>query len=157
MRKIIMKNKILFIVLTTLATMTFQAQANEMEEPSLYDRLGGVYSIATVVDDLIERLLVNETLNANPAIKAARDHVPKAGLKFHLTAQVSQAAGGPQIYTGRNMHDTHAHLSITETEWQVLLSEFKVTLDKFNVPVKEQNELFAIIDTTKQSIVIAQN
>lgn len=152
-----MKNKILFIVLTTLATMTFQVHANEMEEPSLYDRLGGVYSIATVVDDLIERLLINETLNANPAIKAARGQVPKAGLKFHLTAQVSQAAGGPQNYTGRSMKSSHAHLNITETEWQVLLSEFKVTLDKFGVPEKEQNELFAIVDSTKQSIVIAQN
>ncbi len=49
--------------------------------PSLYNRLGGVYAIATVVDDFIERLLVNDTLNANPAIKAARDRVPKAGLK----------------------------------------------------------------------------
>ena len=152
-----MKNKILFIVLTTLAGMTFQAHANEMEEQSLYERLGGLYSIATVVDDLIERLLVNDTLNANPAIMAARDQVPKAGLKFHLTAQVSQAAGGPQNYTGRTMESSHAHLSITETEWQVLLSEFKATLDKFAVPEKEQNELFAIVDSTKQSIVVAGN
>src|SRR5262245_43219731 len=50
---------------------------------SLYDRLGGVYNIATVVDDFIERLLVNATLNANPAITEARARVPKAGLKFH--------------------------------------------------------------------------
>lgn len=54
--------------------------------PSLYERLGGVYSIATVVDDFIERLLVNATLNANPAISEARARVPKAGLKFHVTA-----------------------------------------------------------------------
>src|SRR3989337_2428582 len=39
---------------------------------ALYERLGGVYNIATVVDDFIERLLVNDVLNANPAIKAAR-------------------------------------------------------------------------------------
>jgi hypothetical protein len=45
---------------------------------SLYDRLGGVYNIATVVDNFIERLLVNDTLNANPAINEARARVPKA-------------------------------------------------------------------------------
>ena len=49
---------------------------------SLYDRLGGVYAIASVVDDFVERLLVDNTLNANPAIKEARNRVPKAGLKF---------------------------------------------------------------------------
>jgi len=32
-----------------------------------------------VVDDFIERLLVNKTLNANPAIKAARERVPSRG------------------------------------------------------------------------------
>jgi hypothetical protein len=49
----------------------------------LYDRLGGLYSIASVVDVFIERLLVNDVLNANPAIRAARERVPKAGLKVH--------------------------------------------------------------------------
>ena len=44
----------------------------EAEGPSLYNRLGGVYAIATGADDFIERLLVNDTLNANPAIDAAR-------------------------------------------------------------------------------------
>ena len=46
--------------------------AQQKPEKSLYDRLGDVYSIATVVDDFIERLLINDILNANPAIKKAR-------------------------------------------------------------------------------------
>ena len=91
-----------------------EAQAEEKSEPSFYDRLGGVYNIATVVDDLIERLSVDEILNANPAIKEARDRVPKAGLKFHLTALVCQATGGPEKYTGRSMKESHQHLNITE-------------------------------------------
>jgi hypothetical protein len=42
------------------------------EEPSvatlsLYDRLGGVYNIATVVDDLIDRIMVDPRLNATRA------------------------------------------------------------------------------------------
>ncbi len=55
-----------------------------MKEKSLYERLGGVYAIASVVDDFIERLLVNDVLNANPAIEEARDRVPKAGLKHRI-------------------------------------------------------------------------
>jgi len=41
------------------------------EEPSLYDRLGGVYSIATVVDDFIDRIMVDPRLNANPQVNEA--------------------------------------------------------------------------------------
>ena len=63
-----------------------QTKAASEQPKSLYDRLGGVYSIATVVDDFVERLLVNDTLNANPAISEARARVPKAGLKFQVTA-----------------------------------------------------------------------
>ena len=121
----------------------------------LYDRLGGVYSIATVVDDFIERLLVNQTLNANPAIKEARARVPKAGLKFHVTALVCEVTGGPCKYTGRSMKDAHEHLNINEVQWQAMVTDFRKTLDKFKVPAKEQEELIAIVGGTKKDIVKA--
>lgn len=131
-----------------------EAQAQEASEPSLYDRLGGVYNIATVVDDFIERLFVNETLNANPANKEAMDRVPKAGFKFRVTALVCQATGGPENYTGRSMKESHQHLNITEEEWQAMLADFKESLDKFQVPENEQTELFAIVESTKGDIVM---
>jgi hypothetical protein len=56
--------------------VVWAASAQEKARP-LYDRLGGVHNIATVVDDFIERLLVNRTLNAKRAINEARAHVPK--------------------------------------------------------------------------------
>jgi len=143
-------------VTAVLAGTTLQGHAKEEAEPSLYDRLGGVYSIATVVDDFIERLLVNDTLNANPAINEARGKVPKAGIKFRLTAQVCQASGGPEKYNGRSMKDSHAHLNITDTEWQAMLADFKKSLDKFEVPEREQDELFAIVESTKPDIVISE-
>ena len=68
--------------------------------PSLYDRLGGVYNIAAVVDDLIDRLAANDALNANPGINSARIPARFPGLKYQLTAMVCQAAGGPCSYTG---------------------------------------------------------
>jgi hemoglobin len=122
---------------------------------SLYDRLGGVYSIATVVDDFIERLLVNDTLNANPAINAARARVPKAGLKFHVTTLVCEVTGGPCKYGGRSMKESHAHLNINEAEWQAMVADFRKTLDKFKVPMKEQEELITIVGSTKKDIVKA--
>jgi len=146
------------IALVTTAAVTACAYTPEKkppESPALYDRLGGVYAIATVTDDFIERLLVNDTLNANPAIKAARERVPKAGLKYQVTAFVCQATGGPCTYTGRNMKQAHAHLNIGEKEWQALAVEFKKSLDKFSVPQREQDELFALVGSVKGDIVTA--
>ena len=48
-----------------------------MEKPSLYDRLGGVYSIATVVEDLIDRVMVDPRLNANPRVDEAHHKVAR--------------------------------------------------------------------------------
>ena len=121
----------------------------------LYDRLGGVYPIATVVDDFIDRLLVNNTLNANKAIKDARDRVPRAGLKYQVTSLVCQLAGGPQKYAGRTMKESHSQLHITEKEWDAMVVEFKKSLDAFKVPEKEQGELFAAVGAAKGDIVEA--
>jgi hemoglobin len=131
------------------------AQAEEKSEPTLYERLGGVYAIASVVDDLIERVSLNEVLNANPAIDEARKRVSKPGLKFHVTAMVCQAAGGPEQYTGRSMKGSHLHLNITEKEWETFTADFQATLDKFQVPEKEQSELLSIVESTRGDIVMS--
>ena len=129
--------------------------AEEKPRKSLYERLGGVYNIAPVVDEFLEVLYVDDILNANPKIKEARDRVPKAYLKYHVTSLVCQSAGGPEKYTGRGMKESHQHMNITEKEWQAMAADFKKVLDKFKVPEAEQKELFAIVETTKKDIVMA--
>jgi hemoglobin len=133
-----------------------QEQKKEMpKEKSLYDRLGGVYAIAVVVDDFLDRVVDDPVLNANPRIKEARDRVPKAGLKYRVTELVCQVTGGPCTYTGRSMKDSHVHLNITEKEWQALLHDFRQSLGKFKVPEKEQQELITIVESTKKDIVMS--
>ena len=101
-----MHRRISGLVVGVLLIVGVRAGLSAQGQPatkSLYDRLGGVYNIAMVVDDFIERLLVNDTLNANRAISEARARVPKAGLKFHVTTLVCEVTGGPCKYTGRTM------------------------------------------------------
>jgi hemoglobin len=67
---------------------------------------------------------------------------------------VCEATGGPQKYTGRSMRDSHKHLLITAAEWEAFLDDFLQTLDKFGVPQAEQEELKAIVDSTRADIVV---
>ena len=144
-----------FIILTTVL-LWGNLISVVAQEKSLYERLGGVKPISLVVDDFIDRLVANEVLNANPMIKAGRQHSPDAYLKFQVTNLVCQVTGGPCVYTGLGMNESHAHMNITESEWQVMQDEFKKTLDKFQVPEKEQKELFDIIESTKKDIVMVK-
>jgi hemoglobin len=123
------------------------------EKSSLYDRLGGVYNIATVVDDLIDRVMADPRLNANPLVDEAHHRLPPAGFKYLVTEMVCWAAGGPQKYTGKSMVDSHAHLKITSREWEAFLDDVQQTLDKFKVPAEEQAELKAIVSSTRSDIV----
>lgn len=120
---------------------------------SLYERLGGVYAIAAVVDDFIDRIMEDSRLNANPKVDEAHHRVSKAGFKYLVTEQVCWAAGGPQVYTGKSMRDSHAHLDITEFEWRSFLDDLRQTFDKFEVPAGERAELLAIVESTKSDIV----
>jgi hemoglobin len=123
-------------------------------QPSLYERLGGVYSIATVVDDFIDRIMTDPRLNANPHVNEAHHRVSPAGFKYLVTEMVCGATGGPQRYTGRTMKDSHQALMITAEEWQAFLDDFQQTMDKFGVPQTEQEELKAIVDSTRADIVV---
>ena len=123
-------------------------------KPSLYERLGGVYSIATVVDDFINRIMIDPKLNANPLVDEAHHKVPPAGFKYLVTEMLCWAAGGPQRYTGRAMEESHRHLAITAGEWDAFMEDLKATLDKFSVPAAEQAEVTALIESTRAAIVV---
>ena len=125
-----------------------------VQKPSLYERLGGVYSIAVVVDDFINRVMADPRLNANPAVDEAHHKVPPAGFKYLVTEMVCWATGGPQRYTGRSMADSHRHLNITPREWDAFMDDFRQTMEKFQVPAAEQGELRAIVESTYGDIVV---
>lgn len=88
---------------------------------SLYVRLGGIYNIATVVDDFIDRILGDARLNTNPHVDEAHHRVSPSGFKHLVTEMVSSATGGPQWYAGRAMGNNHRHLMITDVEWQAFM------------------------------------
>ena len=131
------------------------AQSDEQEQPTLYDRLGGLAPISVVVDDFIDVMVPDPFLNRNPAISEARKRVPAPYLKFQVTALVCQATGGPCQYSGRSMIDSHAHLNITEQEWDRMVVIFKEVLTKHQVPGPEQEGLLDIVGSTRADIVTA--
>ena len=122
----------------------------------LYERLGGAYAIAVVVDDFIDRIMGDSRLNANPQVDEAHHRVSPQGFKYYVTEMVCWATGGPQTYSGRSMADSHRDLLISNAEWDAFMDDFDQTLSKFDVPQHERGELVAIIEGTKNDIVTSQ-
>ena len=135
-------------------SLTLAQETVHSGEKSLYERLGGAHAIAMVVDEFVERIWVNEVLNANPKNKEAMG-ISKPALKYLATELTCMAVGGPQQYSGRPMKDVHSGLNISEKEWDAMLGDLKATLIKFNVPSKEQADLLAVVGGVKGDIVMA--
>ena len=131
--------------------------ATAAQKPSLYERLGGIYSISCVVDDLIDRVMTDERLNANPLVNEAHHKVPPPGFKYLVTEMVGWASGGPQQYTGRPMRESHQAQKITPNEWEAFMDDLQQSLDKFNVAAAEQAELKAIVQSTYPDIVTGED
>jgi hemoglobin len=140
------------------APMPAAGPSAAIPEKSLYERLGGEPAIKAVVTDLVGRLAANPKVNVTrKGVDGARTWEPTpenvAKLDRLLFQLVCHVTGGPQKYEGRSMLESHKGLKITEAEFNAAAADLKVTLDKFNVPAREQAELFKIIESTRKDIV----
>jgi hemoglobin len=132
---------------------------------SLFERLGGEQGITAIVDDFTPRLIQDPRVNwqRNGIRRSSlfrRDSVvwsatPQnvANLKKHLVQFLALATGGPANYDGKEMKSAHASLRIGNPEFDAAIGDIKASLDKLQVPNKEQKEIIAIIESTRPQIV----
>jgi hemoglobin len=114
---------------------------------SLYERLGGLDAINAVVDSFVARCAGDDRINR----KFERTDIPR--LKMMLVDQVCEAAGGPCTYLGRNMRAAHDGMAVTAGEFDALVEDLVATLDEFEVPKAEQDELLGLLGSLRGDIV----
>lgn len=120
---------------------------------SLYQRLGGHAAISAVINDFVDVLVKDPVQLANPTILKAFKKTNVPVLKEHLTDFVAMATGGPEKYTGRSNKAVHKNMGIGEKEWGAAVNDLVGVLNKYKVPQKEQDELIAVVATTKGDVV----
>jgi hemoglobin len=114
---------------------------------SLYERLGGLEAITAVVDSFVARCAEDERINR----KFERTDIPR--LKKMLVDQVCEATGGPCTYTGRDMRETHDGMGVTAGEFVALVEDLVATLNEFDVPQPEHEELLGLLAPMRGDIV----
>lgn len=117
---------------------------------SLYERLGGYDAICAVANNLLPRLVTDESLGR---FWKNRGDDGVAREKQLLIDFLCASAGGPMYYTGRTMKLSHKGMRISESDWRAFLGHLNATLDAFQVPPRERNEVLAFIESTKADIV----
>src|SRR5919106_3354020 len=135
-----------------------------MADATLYDRIGGIFAIAAVVDHFSDAIIENAVvgkLSKNPALREWSVNQPERlpGLKFMRTLWVANVAGGPYEYTptkpGKTvvgLEEAHRQLRISPEEFDEVAAELARTLDAFNVPDREKGEVLGAFAAHKAEV-----
>jgi hemoglobin len=131
---------------------------------SLYDRLGGIFAIAGVVNYFSDEIIKDPVAGArssNPALREWHtrqlDRLP--GLKFMRTLWVAKVSGGPFQYTptrpgstNLGLEEAHKNLKISPAEFDAVAGVLSRSLDHFKVPEREKSEVLAAFAAHKGEV-----
>jgi hemoglobin len=142
-----------------------QAQGEQTSAgQSLYDRLGGIFAIAAVVDYFSDQIIEDPVAGARSANPQLREwHTAQLGrlpgLKFMRTLWVAKATGGPFVYTpvrpgstNLGLENAHRDLRISPAEFDAVAGVLSRSLDHFNVPDREKGEVLAAFAAHKDEV-----
>jgi hemoglobin len=142
-----------------------RAQTKETSsEKSLYERLGGVFAIAAVVNYFSDAVVKNPIVgqkSKNPQLREwhTKNLARLPGLKFMRTLWVCNISGGPFQYTGTRpgktqlgLEEAHRNLKISPAEFDEVAAELGRTLDHFKVPKREKMEVLAAFAAHKDEV-----
>ena len=149
---------------TVLATADNALAQDKQTEKSLYERLGGVFAIAAVVDHFSDAVVKNPIVGQKSKNPQLREWHTKnlgrlPGLKFMRTLWVCNVSGGPFQYTATKpgattlgLEEAHRGLQISPAEFDEVAAELGRTLDFFKVPKREKDEVLAAFAAHKNEV-----
>jgi hemoglobin len=135
-----------------------------MSESTLYERLGGVFAIAAVVDHFSDAVIRNPRVGQGSDNQALNEWSTKdlgrlPGLKFMRTLWVCDVAGGPLQYNGTRpgrtplgLEEAHRDLQISPEQFDEVAAELGRSLDFFKVPEREKAEVLAAFAAHKGEV-----
>lgn len=113
----------------------------------LYDQFGGKEGLTALIDDAMNRWLVN------PRTRPFFEHADQARIKDLLVKQFCVVLAGPCTYDGRTMAESHRGLNIREGNFYALVEELQIAMNKRHIPFSAQNKLVAALAPMHRDII----
>jgi hemoglobin len=147
-----------------LAAVSFSQRATAAQKKSLYERLGGVFAIAAVVDHFSDAVVKNPVVGQESKNPQLREWHTKnlgrlPGLKFMRTLWVCEVSGGPYKFVATKpgkmplgLEEAHRELKISPAEFDEVAAELGRSLDFAKVPAAEKAEVLAAFAAHKDEV-----
>src|SRR5688500_59782 len=159
-----MKKIVIGVLALVMMAMTVPPRAGTQSEKSLYERLGGIFAIAAVIDHCSDAVVQNPIVGKDSKNPALREWHTKnlgrlPGLKFERTLWVSEITGGPFKFsatkpgsTHLGLEEAHRDLKISPAEFDEVAAELGRSLDFAKVPAREKGEVLAAFAAHKNEV-----
>lgn len=119
---------------------------------SLYQKLGGAAGIAALVDDMVAAHLENPVIRAR-FLPYLEQPEKVALVKQHFREFLGMGAGGPELYSGRDMQTVHRGMNISEAEYMAALDDILQVLDRHGVDENSKKEMLYMAYSVKKQII----
>lgn len=140
----------LFLALSLAGCAT---QGMKQDQDALYYRMGARKELGKIATDTVDFWTGDQRLIGNAAVRAKLQHTDSNGLKRNYFNFLCWSTNGPCEFKGDFLANEMQGLGITNLEWFYLLEGVVNSLNKHNVPIREQNELLAIIYALQVKVV----
>lgn len=114
---------------------------------TLYDRLGGGEKLRAIIGAIVDAHL------DNPSIKTRFEPFDRAGMKDAAFKFFAQATGGPEVYDGRGLRETHRGMNVNEQEFVAATDDVLAVLQEYGVPQQEQLEVLGAFFAMKSEVL----
>jgi hemoglobin len=119
-------------------------------ESSLYQRIGHAGGLLWLVNTLYLRVL------ADPLLMSYFKHLDdqdRQWLRWHMLTLLAVVTGGPSKYEGRDLHEAHADLHITEKAFDQVVWHLQATLQELEIQQEDQQAILAAVQARRDEIV----
>ena len=123
------------------------AQTMTPKDDQLYKAFGEKPGLVALMDDFMVRLLADP--RTGPHFKPANQQ----RVKEQLVDQLCSLSGGPCVYKGADMKNSHANLDIKKSDFHALVEVLQVSMDAKGIPFRKQGEMLALLAPMNRDII----
>lgn len=135
------------LCIALLALVLIGCAQQPAKDDSLYRDLGEKPGITRIV----EGMLIN--VAGDPRIVQFFAKVDIAGLRDKLVDKFCVIAGGPCVYTGDSLEESHKGQNLSPSHFNALVENLQAAMDSQGVPTPVQNRLLARLAALRGQVI----
>jgi hemoglobin len=113
----------------------------------VFTDFGGMPGMTALMEDFMQVML------EDPRLKPFFEHADQPRIKRQLAEQFCAILNGGCAYSGRDMKATHAAFAIDRADFNALVEDLQIAMERRKIPFSSQNKLLAVLAPMHREVI----